>query len=159
MYSKLAMYLFAIVVFVFLNNCNTGRLGSGSRPTSAPARVSIEIEKVSNSSRTMPGKGRLRIKAYHELALTCINCPSIGVTLPFAAPLKEGARYIYTADFEYQLVTQTEVCTLTISAVGKGSKKVNAVKSYNIYVCPRQGMTEECDTANAVPSCNSIGRR
>ncbi len=138
--------------------CNRGRLG-GREDDSAPSTgVSIKIKKISNASQTVKGKGQLRVSAAYPLLLSCTNCVALGVNLPFVDAPMEMNKYVYTADFDYSLGIQTEVCALTISASSKDGTAIKAVKTYNVYVCPRQGADDVCDTDKAAPSCAHIGR-
>ena len=155
---SLKIFLITLIALACLPGCNRGGLGSSGDDTSRAAGVDIKVKKISNSSPTTRGKGQLRIYAAYPLLLTCTNCTALGITLPFSEAPMEMNKYIYTADFDYSLVTRTEVCALTLSVVSKNSSAINTVKTYNVYVCPRQGLREICDTANAVPSCAHIGR-
>ncbi len=155
---NLNFFFIPLLAFACLYSCNRGGLGSGRDDTSRSAGVDIKVKKISNSSQTVMGQGQLRIYAAYPLLLTCTNCPTLDIILPFIEAPMETNKYVYTADFDYSLVTQTEVCALTLSVVSKNNSAINAIKNYNVYVCPRQGSTEICDTANAAPSCAHIGR-
>ena len=102
--------------------------------------------------------GQLHLRANYPLSVACLNCSELGINLVFVDAPRDGIKYVHTADFEYALVEQTEVCALTLSIISKGSNKINTVKEYNVYVCPRKGGSEECDIANAAASCASLGR-
>ena len=145
-------------ICVCLASCNRGNFGGRGDTISPDAQVDIDINMASPSLPNTLGKGQVRVYASYPLALSCDNCSLLGITLSFSEGIMEGKRYTHTADFDYSLVTKTEVCALQLRAVSKGSKKINSIKNYNVYVCPQGGTTGECDTANAVPSCAHIGR-
>ena len=159
MRADLKIFFITLLACACLHSCNRSKFGGSGDDTSRSAGVDIKVKKISNSSQGVVGKGQLRIYAAYPLLLTCTNCATLGITLPFSEAPMEMNKYVYTADFDYALVTQTEVCALTLSVVSKSSSAINAVKTYNVYVCPRQGAREICDTDNAVPSCAHIGRR
>ena len=142
----------------WLPSCNRGGFGGKGDTVSPSTQVDISLKMLEASSPTASGRGQLVIYASYPLLLNCINCSLLGVNLPFSEGTLDGKQYKHVAEFSYSLVTQTEECALEISAVSKGSTKINARKKYNVYVCPRRGTARACDTTNAVPSCAHIGR-
>ena len=159
MRTNAKIFFTTLLVFACLSNCNRSRFGGSGDETSRSAGVDIVVKKISNSSTVEKGKGQVRVSASYPLQLTCTNCPELGFTLLFNEAPMEANRYVYSADFDYSLVTaQTEVCAVILNVVSKNSKAISSVKTYNIYVCPRQGAQERCDIDSAVPSCAHIGR-
>lgn len=148
----------SFLLLALLHGCNKGKFGSGGNSPSRARGVSIQLKKLTNSSTTGKGTGQLHVRANYPLSVTCTNCPDLGVNLVFVDAPRDGIKYVHTADFEYALVEQTEVCALTLSILSRDSNKINTMKEYNVYVCPRQGMSEACDTAKAVSSCANLGR-
>ena len=148
----------SFLVLALLSGCNKGKFGSGGDSPSRPRGVSIQLKKLTNSSTTGKGQAQLNVRANYPLSITCTNCPDLGVNLLFVDAPRDGIKYVHSANFEYTFVEQTEVCSLTLSILSKDSNKINTMKEYDVYVCPRQGMSEQCDTANAVSSCANLGR-
>ena len=139
------------------NACNKSRLGSGGDSPSRSRGVSIQLKKLTNSSAIGKGRGQLHVRANYPLSVTCINCTELGINLVFVDAPRDGIKYVHSADFDYALVEQTEVCALSLSILSKNNSKINTIKEYDVYVCPRKGGSEECDVANAVPSCANLG--
>lgn len=152
------IFFITLLVIAGLISCNRSKFGGSGDETSRSAGVSIDVKKITSSSPTAKGKGQLQLYAAYPLSITCTNCAALGFALSFVDAPVTLNQYAYTADFDYSMVTQTEVCALTLNVVSKSSSKINVVKTYNVYVCPRQGMEEKCDIDNAVPSCAHIGR-
>ena len=158
MFFVIKIAISSFLVLVLLNGCNKGKFGSGGDSPVRPRGVSIQLKRLTNSSTTGKGQAQLHVRANYPLSVTCTNCPALGVNLVFVDAPRDGVKYVHRADFEYALAAKTEVCTITLSILSKNSNNINTTKEYDIYVCPRQGLSEECDTANAVSSCANLGR-
>ena len=160
MRNALESFLITLLVCACLYSCNRSKFGGGGDDTMKSKGVDIKIDKISNASATSLGKGQIKVSAAYPLLLTCTNCATLGITLPFTeAPMDKNNKYVYTADLNYTLATRTVVCALTISVVSRNSSDISAVKTYKVYACPRQGAKEICDTTDAVPDCTHLIRR
>ena len=160
MRTALEIFLITVLVGACLSSCNRNKFGGGGDETLRSKDVSIEIKKISNASATSLGKGQIQVSAAYPLSLTCINCVTLGITLPFTeAPMDKNNKYVYTADLNYSLATRTVFCAVRISVDSKNSSDISALKTYKVYACPRQGAKEICDTTDAVPDCTHLIRR
>ena len=156
--TRYKSFFVVLLMYACLPSCNRGGFGGGGDTVTPAAQVDISTKMVSRSTATTLGKGQIVVYASYSLTLSCLNCSLLGLSLPFSEGVLDGRRYVHVAEFDYSLPTHTEECAIEITAVSKGSTKVNARKKYNIYACPISGTAQECDTTNAVPSCAHIGR-
>lgn len=141
-----------------VSSCNKTKMGSRQRQ-GLSKMVSINTKSLASATQGERGKGQFVLKSNHELQLRCNNCDSKDVALSsFRAGDKEGNKFVYHADYDYNFVSKTEVCKLEIEATYMQSDE-KKIKTYNVYLCPKKDMGDRCTKKDdAHETCKNLGK-